>query len=70
LFISHDLGVIRYICDRVALIYRGKIVEEDTTDQIFTAPRQEYTRNLLAAMPIPDPDHSPFRRAAQGREHE
>ena len=61
LFISHDLGVIRYICDRVALIYRGKIVEEDTTEQIFTAPRAEYTKNLLAAMPIPDPDVSPFR---------
>jgi len=61
LFISHDLGVIRYICDRVALIYRGKIVEEDSTERVFTAPREEYTRNLLAAMPIPDPDLSPFR---------
>lgn len=61
LFISHDLGVIRYICDRVALIYRGKIVEADDTERIFTAPRAEYTKNLLAAMPIPDPDVSPFR---------
>jgi ABC-type oligopeptide transport system ATPase subunit len=61
LFISHDLGVIRYICDRVALIYRGKIVEEDATERIFTDPQQDYTRNLLAAMPIPDPDLSPFR---------
>ncbi len=61
LFISHDLGVIRYICDRVALIYRGKIVEEDETERIFTAPTAEYTRTLLAAMPIPDPDYSPYR---------
>jgi ABC-type oligopeptide transport system ATPase subunit len=61
LFISHDLGVIRYICDRVGLIYRGKIVEEASTEEVFTAPKQAYTQNLLAAMPIPDPDRSPFR---------
>ena len=61
LFISHDLGVIRYICDRVALIYHGKIVEEEPTERVFTTPREEYTRNLLAAMPVPDPDLSPYR---------
>lgn len=61
LFISHDLGVIRYICDRVALMNRGKLVEEGDTEQIFTAPQAEYTRNLLSAMPIPDPDYSPYR---------
>ncbi len=64
LFISHDLGVIRYICDRVALIYRGRIVEEGETEQIFTSPRSEYTQNLLAAMPLPDPDASPFRKSS------
>ncbi len=63
LFISHDLGVIRYICDRVALIHHGKIIEEAATEQIFTAPREEYTQNLLAAMPVPDPDSSPFERS-------
>jgi ABC-type oligopeptide transport system ATPase subunit len=60
LFISHDLGVIRYICDHVALIYRGKIVEEGETEAVFTNPRSDYARMLIAAMPEPDPDKSPF----------
>ncbi|MDQ1078128.1 ABC-type glutathione transport system ATPase component [Pseudoroseomonas cervicalis] len=60
-FISHDLGVIRYVCDRVALIYRGRLVEEGETGQVFQAPRSDYARSLLAAMPDPDPDRSPFR---------
>ena len=51
LFISHDLSVIRYVCDRVALIYRGEIVEEGATAEVFNAPRSDYTRTLLAAMP-------------------
>jgi ABC-type oligopeptide transport system ATPase subunit len=63
LFISHDLGVIRYVCDRVALIHRGVIVEEGPTERVFTAPQQDYTRMLIAAMPDPDPDRSPFRAA-------
>jgi ABC-type oligopeptide transport system ATPase subunit len=62
LFISHDLGVIRYICDRVALISCGEIVERGTTDSIFEHPQSDYTKMLLAAMPEPDPDLSPFAR--------
>ncbi|GGB62850.1 ABC transporter ATP-binding protein [Roseibium aquae] len=56
-FISHDLGVIRYICDRVAIIFQGEIKEEGRTQQIFDAPKSEYARSLLAAMPevrVPD----------------
>ncbi|MBM3526283.1 MAG: ABC transporter ATP-binding protein [Alphaproteobacteria bacterium] len=64
LFISHDLGVVRHVCDRVGVIHRGEIVEQGTTDEIFTTPRSEYTRMLLAAMPEPDPDKSPFARRA------
>ena len=63
-FISHDLGVIRYVCDRVALIYRGGIVEQGETERIFEAPESDYARLLLSAMPEPDPDLSPFRKAA------
>jgi ABC-type oligopeptide transport system ATPase subunit len=63
-FISHDLGVIRYVCDRVALIYRGEIVEQGETERIFEAPECDYARLLLSAMPEPDPDLSPFRKAA------
>jgi len=63
LFISHDLGVIRYICDRVALLYAGEIVEEGPTSEVFDAPRSDYGRMLLAALPEPDPDLSPYRAA-------
>ena len=51
LFISHDLAVIRYICDRVALIWRGAIVETGETEAIFERPASDYARQLIAAMP-------------------
>ncbi|MGK6314824.1 ABC transporter ATP-binding protein [Neorhizobium sp. DT-125] len=63
-FISHDLGVIRYICDDVAVIYRGKLVEQGPVAEIFDHPKSDYTRMLLDAMPDPDPDRSPFRNQA------
>ena len=50
-FISHDLAVIRYVCDRVALIHRGVLVEQGPTDKIFDHPQSEHARTLLAAMP-------------------
>lgn len=62
-FISHDLAVIRYICDEVAVIYRGKLVEQGPVANIFDHPQSDYTRMLLNAMPDPDPDRSPFRTA-------
>jgi ABC-type glutathione transport system ATPase component len=64
LFISHDLAVVRYICDRAALIYRGRLVEEGPVARLFDAPESDYARTLLAAMPDPDPDKSPFWRPA------
>lgn len=65
LFISHDLGVIRYVCDRVALIHHGRIVETGPVEEIFTAPREAYSRLLISSMPVPNPDHSPFRKDRQ-----
>ena len=50
-FISHDLAVVRYLCSRVALIYRGELVEEGTTDEIFDTPKSDYARMLIGAMP-------------------
>lgn len=58
LFISHDLGVIRTVCDHVTLLYRGKIVEDGPTRQVFDAPREAYTRQLIDASPEPDPAFS------------
>jgi ABC-type oligopeptide transport system ATPase subunit len=55
IFVSHDLSVIRLICDQVAVMYRGRIVEMGPTEQLFTDPRHAYTRVLLSAIPHPDP---------------
>jgi oligopeptide transport system ATP-binding protein len=56
LFISHNLGVIRYVCDRVALMYLGILVESGSVKDIFQNPLHPYTRALLSAMREPDPD--------------
>ncbi|HYE02451.1 MAG TPA: ATP-binding cassette domain-containing protein [Phycisphaerales bacterium] len=61
LFISHDMAVIQHMCERVAVMYQGKIVEEGGRDQVIQSPRHPYTRKLLAAVPKPVPG----RRAAQ-----
>jgi peptide/nickel transport system ATP-binding protein len=50
-FISHDMAVVRYLCDRVAVMHLGKLVEVDTSDAIFDNPQQDYTRKLLSAVP-------------------
>ena len=60
LFITHDLGVVRYLAQRVAVMYLGQIVEEGSTEDIFARPRHPYTEGLLSAVPSVDPD----RRAA------
>ena len=55
LFISHDMAVIHHICDRIAVMYNGKIVEEGSRDEIINRPKHEYTQALLSAVPEADP---------------
>ena len=55
LFIAHDLSIVRFISDRIAVIYKGDIVEIAETDELFNYPPHPYTRSLISAIPIPDP---------------
>lgn len=55
LFISHDLSTVRHLCDRVLVMYLGRIIEMGPTEEVFSRPRHVYTRALLSAIPIPDP---------------
>ncbi|MDR6820188.1 peptide/nickel transport system ATP-binding protein [Neorhizobium sp. 2083] len=55
IFISHDIGVIRYMCDRVGVMYRGKLVEMGEADKVCNAPDHPYTQALISAIPRPDP---------------
>jgi peptide/nickel transport system ATP-binding protein len=55
IFISHDISVVRYFCDRVAVMHRGKVVEMGPAEQICTLPQEPYTKSLISAVPNPDP---------------
>jgi peptide/nickel transport system ATP-binding protein len=62
LFISHDLGVVNQISDRIAVLYRGQIVELGDAHQVSTAPRHDYTHRLQIAAPVADPKKQRERR--------
>ena len=64
LFIAHDLGVVHYLCDRVAVMQNGTVVEIGDRARIYTQPEHPYTRALLDAVPIPDPQGERDRRRA------
>jgi len=55
LFIAHDLNIVRYFCDRVAVMHKGRIVETGTAEEVYNAPKDVYTKALLKAIPVPDP---------------
>jgi oligopeptide/dipeptide ABC transporter ATP-binding protein len=65
-YITHDLATAKYFCDRIAIMYLGKIVEIGATEEIFAHPRHPYTKALLAAIPEPDPDRMVPRDLPRG----
>lgn len=66
LFISHDMSVVKYVSDRVGVMYLGRIVEEGTNEDIFHNPTHPYTKSLLSAVPIPNPNFKKERIILKG----
>jgi ABC-type oligopeptide transport system ATPase subunit len=68
LFVAHDLAVVRTMSDDIAVMNQGKIVEQGPAAQVYERPRDEYTKALLAAVPVPDP-HRMRERKEERRKH-
>ena len=62
LFIAHDLSMVKYISDRIAVMYRGRIVEMGSAECVYTNPQHSYTKSLLSAIPLPDPREEKNRK--------
>jgi peptide/nickel transport system ATP-binding protein len=66
LFITHDLATAKYLCDRIAIMYLGRIVEMGSREELFARPHHPYTKALLDAVPVPDPDQRRTREVVRG----
>jgi oligopeptide/dipeptide ABC transporter ATP-binding protein len=66
LYITHDIALARYICDRVAVMYLGKIVEEGVTESVLMEPLHPYTSALMLAVPVPDPSARRLKVVVKG----
>ena len=62
LFVAHDLSVVKYFCDRIAVMYFGRLVEIAPSDALFLHPLHPYTKSLLSAIPLPDPHYEKHRK--------
>ena len=67
IFITHDLAVVRNVADRVAVFQQGKLIESDTTDNIFSNPQSDYTKNLISAVPVVDDEELALRDLLAGK---
>ena len=62
LFIAHDISMVKYISDRIGVMYHGKLLELGTADEIVNHPLHPYTQSLLSAVPVPDPTYERVRK--------
>lgn len=61
MFVAHDLAVVKYFSDRIGVMYNGKLVELTTSEELFANPLHPYTKSLLSAIPLPDPEYEKHR---------
>ena len=61
MFVAHDLSVVKYFSDRIGVMYNGKLVELTTSEELFANPLHPYTKSLLSAIPLPDPEYEKHR---------
>ena len=62
MFVAHDLALVRFLCDSIAVLYQGELVEVESTAELFRSPQHAHTKQLMLAQPEPNPEHERNRR--------